>query len=192
MAGPHVLAISASLTVISWGWVVAEAFRLLPRGTDELLLRSAATGRFVAVAGGRLVASAASVAGAARFRRELLADGHAEAARAARDADVAVVVTGNAPCINGRETQDRRDIRLAPCQRRLVREVLAANPRTVLVVESSYPMAVTWEQAHVPAILWSSHGGQELGAALADVGGSEPARASAAAIPHAESARRRK
>src|SRR5205807_583815 len=25
MAGPHVLAISASLTVISWGWVVAEA-----------------------------------------------------------------------------------------------------------------------------------------------------------------------
>ena len=30
-------------------------------------------------------------------------------------------------------------------------------------------MAIGWAQAHVPAILWSSHGGQEFGHALADV-----------------------
>jgi beta-glucosidase len=34
---------------------------------------------------------------------------------------------------------------------------------------SSYPYAVTWAQEHVPAIVWTCHGGQEAGNALADV-----------------------
>jgi beta-glucosidase len=134
-----------------------------------VLLRSAATGRYVTVADDRLVASAASPAGATRFGREVLTGGIQEAARLAAEADVAVVAIGNAPLINGRETQDRMDIRPSACQRRLVRAVVGANPRTVLLVESSYPMAIPWEQSHVPAILWSSHGGQEMGSALADV-----------------------
>jgi beta-glucosidase len=152
------------------GWVVREAFRLLPRGEGTVLLRSVATGRYVvAEDDGGLTASAIAPGRATRFAREVLADGVAEAVAAAQEADIAVVVVGNAPCINGRETQDRTDIRLAPRQRRLIRAVAAANPRTVLLVQSSYPMAICWEQEHVPAILWSSHGGQELGHALADV-----------------------
>jgi beta-glucosidase len=47
--------------------------------------------------------------------------------------------------------------------------VHAANPRTVLVLSSSYPYAIGWAQKHLPAILWSAHGGQEYGRALADV-----------------------
>jgi beta-glucosidase len=47
--------------------------------------------------------------------------------------------------------------------------VHAANPRTVLVVQSSYPFAIDWADGHLPAILWSAHGGQEFGHALADV-----------------------
>jgi len=152
------------------GWVVQEAFRVLPRGEGTVLLRSVATGRYVvAAAGGGLAASAIAPGRATRFAREVLVDGVAEAVAAARDAEVAVVVAGNAPCINGRETEDRVDLRLAPRQRRLIRAAQAANERTVLVVQSSYPMAIGWEQEHVPAILWTSHGGQELGHALADV-----------------------
>jgi beta-glucosidase len=47
----------------------------------------------------------------------------------------------------------------------------------VLVISSSYPYSVTWADANVPAILWSSHGGQEVGHAMADVllGDAEPA-----------------
>jgi beta-glucosidase len=152
------------------GWVVREAFRLLPRGEGTVLLRSAATGRYVTVtAAGELVASADTPGRATRFAREVLQDGVAGAIAAAREADVAVVVCGNAPCINGRETEDRADLRLPARQRRLIRSVVAANERTVLVLESGYPLAVGWEQERVPAILWTSHGGQELGHALADV-----------------------
>jgi len=39
----------------------------------------------------------------------------------------------------------------------------------VLVVENSYPDTLTWEQANVPAILWTTHAGQETGRAIADV-----------------------
>ncbi|SEP06941.1 beta-glucosidase [Actinacidiphila rubida] len=34
---------------------------------------------------------------------------------------------------------------------------------------SSYPYAVDWADAHLPAVLWTSHGGQETGRALAAV-----------------------
>ncbi|HET6533692.1 MAG TPA: glycoside hydrolase family 3 C-terminal domain-containing protein, partial [Actinoplanes sp.] len=51
----------------------------------------------------------------------------------------------------------------------LLRAVHAANPACALILASSYPYAVCWAQAHVPAVLWSAHGGQEYGTALADV-----------------------
>lgn len=45
-----------------------------------------------------------------------------------------------------------------------------ANPHTVVVViVGGYPFAVNWEQEHVPSILFTSHAGQELGHAVADV-----------------------
>jgi beta-glucosidase len=50
-------------------------------------------------------------------------------------------VVGNHPLINGRETEDRVDLALPPPQEELLRVVHAANPRTVLVVQSSYPFA---------------------------------------------------
>ena len=54
-------------------------------------------------------------------------------------------------------------------QDRLIRAVHAACPRLVLVVMSSYPYALGWAADHAPAIVWTSHGGQETGRALADV-----------------------
>jgi beta-glucosidase len=153
------------------GWVVRETFRPLVQPDGSYLLECTATGRYVVVseADGSLAAAAVAPSGATRFAREAIASGAAAAAAAARDADAAIVVVGNHPMINGRETQDRHDIGLSPAQDRLVRAVHAANPRTVLVVESSYPIAITWADRHVPAIVWSSHGGQEMGDALAEV-----------------------
>ena len=101
----------------------------------------------------------------------------AEAARAAAEAGRCVLVLGNDPLINGRENQDRVTLALPPAQDRLIRAVHAACPRLVLVVMSSYPYALGWAADHVPAIVWTSHGGQETGRALADVllGTHEPA-----------------
>ncbi|MGW8264288.1 glycoside hydrolase family 3 protein, partial [Bacillus sp. LR--39] len=62
-----------------------------------------------------------------------------------------------------------RDITLPPAQENLLKAVSKANTNTVLVVTSSYPFALNWAKAHIPAIIYSAHGGQEAGSALADI-----------------------
>jgi beta-glucosidase len=100
------------------------------------------------------------------------------AVRAARAADVAIVVVGNHPTCNagwakcplpsdGKESIDRKSITLE--QEELVKQVLAANPRTVVVLISSFPFAIQWTEEHVPAIVHMAHNSQEEGNALADV-----------------------
>ncbi len=180
------------------GWLVRETFALEPAGAagnvnptyvglagpagpvdGHVLLRSIATGRYLAwdSASDAVRASAPDAAGAQPFRWEVLRDGTAEAARAAAEAGRCVLVLGNDPLINGRENQDRATLALPPAQDRLIRAVHAACPRLVLVVMSSYPYALGWAADHVPAIVWTSHGGQETGRALAGLllGTHEPA-----------------
>ncbi|MER5180959.1 glycoside hydrolase family 3 C-terminal domain-containing protein [Streptomyces sp. NPDC002896] len=160
-------------------WFVREAFRLEPAGDGTELLRSALTGRYAAVdrATGAVTVTAEDPASAERFTRTVVRDGIAEAVAAAGDAEAVVVVLGNAPHINGRETQDRVGLALPPAQERLLRAVVAARPETVLVVMSSYPYAVDWADENAAAVVWTAHGGQETGHALASVllGDAEPA-----------------
>ncbi len=136
-----------------------------------MLLRSAATGRYVTFdrSSGRPAASAPGSGLAQRFTWHVLQDGVEQAVRVMQGADRVVVVVGNDPLINGRETQDRTTLALPPQQDRLVQAARAACPRVVLLVMSSYPYALTWAQDHVPAIVWTCHGGQETGHAVADV-----------------------
>ncbi len=167
------------------GWVVRETFVVEPAppslGAAQspgglaqtgrlVVLRSAATSRYVTFDGssGTMRASA-DAAGAQALRWRVVRDAAAAAAQAAAAADVCVVVVGNHPLINGREAQDRTTLTLPPGQDRLVRAALAANPRTVLVIMSSYPYALGWADEHVPAIVWTGHGGQEAGRGIADV-----------------------
>jgi beta-glucosidase len=100
------------------------------------------------------------------------------AAALARRSDVAIVIVGNHPTCNagweqcpvasdGKEAVDRRAIDLE--QEALIREISAANPRTIVVLKASFPFAIPWSQDHVPAILTLAHNSQEEGAALAAV-----------------------
>src|SRR5690606_5419152 len=68
---------------------------------------------------------------------------------------------------NGRETEDRTTLRLPAQQELLLRAARTANPRTVLTLVSAYPYAV--DPADLPAVLWTAHGGQAAGTALARV-----------------------
>ncbi|SDZ28792.1 beta-glucosidase [Micromonospora pattaloongensis] len=161
------------------GWFVQQQFALEPRDDGGYALRYAGyetkeswfgPNRYVTVdADGALTLGAATAATAARFDRETISSGTASAVAAARAADVAVVMVGSMPFINGREAHDRTSTALAEGQAALVRAVRAANPNTVVVLQNSYPTTINWEQEHVPAILWTSHAGQETGHALADV-----------------------
>ena len=178
------------------GWVVRETFTFTKTTQGAVALRHKATGLDVlagedgylhlmstgdqgtsepGTAGGTaLGGSATAISGgltgeASSFIVELVRDGIAAASEAAASADLAIVVVGNHPMVNGRETEDRADLNLPTSQAALIRAVHAANPTTVLVVTSSYPYGITWEDEHLPAIVWSPHGGQELGNGLADV-----------------------
>ncbi|MCP2330348.1 glycoside hydrolase family 3 C-terminal domain-containing protein [Actinoalloteichus caeruleus] len=151
-------------------WVVRETFELRagPGGTRRL--RNRALDRWVRCdPDGVLTADGEDEQEATAFLVDVVDSGARRAEGAAAASDVAIVVLGNDPHINGRETEDRLDIELPPVQEDLLRRVVGANPRTVLVVVSGYPMAIPWADERVPAILWTAHGGQEQGTALGEV-----------------------
>ncbi|GAA1566017.1 glycoside hydrolase family 3 protein [Kribbella karoonensis] len=147
------------------GWEVKQTFGLV-RTSAGLLIRHLHTDQYLEV--GATGTVGLGLEGTA-FEVDVVVDGAAAAAELAAGAEVAIVVVGNHPLVNGRETEDRESLDLPAAQDRLIRQVHAANPRTVLVLSSSYPFAIGWAQEHLPAILWSAHGGQEYGRALADV-----------------------
>ena len=92
----------------------------------------------------------------------------------AAGSDVAVVVVGTTAEVES-EGFDRTSLALPGRQDELVRKVAAANPRTVVVVNSGAPVLLPWAD-DVGAVLLTWFGGQEFGNALADVllGEAEP------------------
>ncbi|MER6957673.1 glycoside hydrolase family 3 C-terminal domain-containing protein [Streptomyces sp. NPDC000618] len=151
------------------GWVVQETFRLEPHGNGHLLLHMG-TGRHVCVAAdGVRVAGADEQSGGSPEVFELIVveSGEDAVTRVTAEADVVVVVAGNDPHINGRETEDRTTLRLPPQQERLLAAARAANASTVLALVSAYPYAI--EPGPLSAVLWTAHGGQAAGTALARV-----------------------
>lgn len=98
-----------------------------------------------------------------------------DAAAAARDADVAVVVVGLTPEQEG-EAADKSTLALPGEQDALVRAVAEAARRTVVVVNAATPVLMPWAD-EVDAILVVGLPGQEGGYAVADalLGVREPA-----------------
>ena len=91
----------------------------------------------------------------------------ARAVRFAQAADLAVVVVGTTEEVES-EGFDRATLDLPGRQDELVRRVAAANPRTVVVVNTGAPVLLPWADS-VPAVLLTLFPGQEYGNALADV-----------------------
>ncbi|GAB3425171.1 beta-glucosidase family protein [Flindersiella endophytica] len=91
----------------------------------------------------------------------------AAAAELAALSDVAIVVVGTTAEIES-EGFDRDTLALPGNQDELVRAVVGANPRTIVVVNSGSPVELPWADS-VGAVLLSWFPGQEFGSALADV-----------------------
>ncbi|MGY1857178.1 glycoside hydrolase family 3 protein [Modestobacter sp. SYSU DS0290] len=91
----------------------------------------------------------------------------ADAARAAAEADVALVVVGTNSVVES-EGYDRESLALPGRQDDLVRAVVAANPRTVVLVNAGAPVLMPWCD-EVAGLLIGWFGGQEFGNAVADV-----------------------
>jgi beta-glucosidase len=119
-------------------------------------------------------------------------DGEDAAMKAASESDVAVVVVGNnptcgdqahqwynspiegggitLPCTvpsDGREGRDRETIDLY--QEQIIKQVMVKNPKTVVILVSSFPFDINWTEANVPAILQMAQSSEDEGTALAKV-----------------------
>lgn len=115
------------------------------------------------------------------------ADAIGAAVRAAREADVAVVVVG---LTEEQETEgyDKATLALPGEQDALVAAVAAAAKRTVVVVNAATPVLMPW-LAQVDAVLWAGLPGQEAGDAVAAalLGHIEPAGRLVTTFPRTDS-----
>lgn len=98
--------------------------------------------------------------------------------------DVAIVVVGTTDEWES-EGHDRDSLELPGRQAELIREVAAANPRTVVLVNTGAPVEMSWADA-VPAVVQVWFGGQEMGDAVLDVlfGDADPGGRLPTTVPH--------
>ncbi|HEX6197721.1 MAG TPA: glycoside hydrolase family 3 C-terminal domain-containing protein [Jiangellaceae bacterium] len=157
------------------GWFVQQQFRLEEQDDGTFLIQYVGyetnegwwwiPEHYVTVAADGTVGTG-SKADAAQFEMEVVSSGVDSAVAAADDADAAVVVVGSQPFVYGRENHDRETMALGESQQELIEAVSAANPNTVVVLETSYPVTM---DAEADTLLWTTHAGSETGNALADV-----------------------
>ncbi len=105
------------------------------------------------------------------------------AARAAAKAQIAVVIVGTNHEWES-EGHDRASMDLPGDQNELIERVTAANPNTVVLVNSGAPVTMDWAD-RVKAVLQVWLGGQEIGAAIVELllGEAEPAGRLPTTIP---------
>jgi beta-glucosidase len=87
---------------------------------------------------------------------------------AARNYDAVVVVVGT-DFTTGSEANDRTTLALPGAQDSMISQIEAANPNTVVYMETMGEVDTSPFAGTTPALLWSSYNGQRQGAALADV-----------------------
>ena len=90
-----------------------------------------------------------------------------DATKAAKEADVVFLVLGTDQTVD-HEQFDRKDIRLPGAQHELAKLVYSANAKTVLILSANCPVAIPWEDEHIPAILCAVCAGQSQGTAIAE------------------------
>jgi beta-glucosidase len=91
-----------------------------------------------------------------------------EALDAAKNADVIVAALGESAEMTG-EASSMSNIELPENQRDLLKALLKTGKPVVMVLFTGRPLALTWEEENVPAILNVWFAGSEAGDAIADV-----------------------
>lgn len=94
--------------------------------------------------------------------------GSDRAKKLASENDLVIYCVGNHPVQVAKECYDRKTLKLN-IQEGMALTLCESNKNTVMVLVSSYPYAVCEEQEKLSAILYTTHAGQHLGTAVAEV-----------------------
>ncbi|MCL2703347.1 MAG: glycoside hydrolase family 3 C-terminal domain-containing protein [Defluviitaleaceae bacterium] len=108
---------------------------------------------------------------------KVITDGLAESAETAKGADAAVVVLGNHTLVGARECIDRENLDLPARWAQLFDKVAYANKNAVLALIAGYPFAIEQQAETARAVIFTTHGAQEVGTAVGETlsGGNNPA-----------------
>lgn len=118
----------------------------------------------------RRVGATANVSYSVGYAETAAPDAIERAVQAAKQADVAIVVGGlNHSKFFDAEADDRKDMKLPYNQDELIRRVVEANPRTIVVMFGGGPVEMGPWLEKVPAVLWAWYPGMEGGNALAGI-----------------------
>lgn len=98
-----------------------------------------------------------------KFVIEVVSKGSNRVAELVKQYDYSVVFCGDDPEQYAHKRWDRRTLELPSLQSEYVKSSYGNNQNTILVVVSSYPYAINWEDDNLPAILYTAHMGAELG-----------------------------
>lgn len=101
------------------------------------------------------------------FVIETLSSGRERAEKAAAESDVVIYCTGNYPTQVAKECFDRSTLRLN-VQEGMAEHIFGICPSVVMVLVSSYPYSVCRENELLPAVLYTTHAGAQLGTAVAE------------------------
>ena len=113
------------------------------------------------------------IIGKAEFTKEIRINntditGMSEAVKAAKEADVVVMVLGEHGLQSG-EGRSRTQLGLPGLQQELLEEVYKVNKNVVLVLNNGRPLALPWAKEHIPAIVEAWQLGSQSGNAIAQV-----------------------
>lgn len=160
-----------------WGWFVREAFFLDETGDrfvaeqpfDEKILPAGAgqPGHDIyrkPYGQGGLEKLNSTLA---RLRMERVVDGLERVAETVAGADAAIVLLGNHTLLGARETVDRPSLALPSRFAQVFDTAASANPNTVLFLLAGYQYAVENQEKRARAVLFTTHGMQEVGTAVA-------------------------
>ena len=87
---------------------------------------------------------------------------------AAANYDAVIVVAGTDSSTSA-EDHDRTSLALPGAQASMISQLEAANPNTIVYLETVGEVDLSGFQSSTPTLLWSSYNGEEQGTALADV-----------------------
>ncbi|WP_071130586.1 glycoside hydrolase family 3 C-terminal domain-containing protein [Enterococcus timonensis] len=101
--------------------------------------------------------------------QKVVVSGQSETVQLAQQADKVILVLGNHPMFGAKEEIDRKNLSLPKHQQELLEAIYAVNPNIVLIIMGGYPFDLSWAIEHVPAILFTTHGSQAIGDAIAEI-----------------------
>jgi len=158
----HELGLSCSSDVV-WGWFTMELF-YRDENTGQFLPHSSSFGDRYNDEDRKTIDELDGT-----LRRVTLTDGLAGAIEAAAQSDTIFLALGNHPLVNGRECFDRPALAFPRRWTQLIDRLYAVNKNIILTLIAGYPYAFPEEAKKLRAVIYTAHGEQDVGAAVADV-----------------------